>query len=288
MSKVITVFGATGNQGGSVIHILADSALSKTSKVRGVARDPGQPAATKLSLQGVEVVSVSRPRFPESLTGAIKDSHTVFLTTNTVDPATELAQGKNVTDIAKEVGVSHLILTSLLPIKEITNGHLQHVLNFDTKAEIEKYIRQSNVPATFFLPGCFMTNFDKQLQKGPEGSYTLSYPISKESKLPLVDTAEDTGKFVKSIIKNRDTLFGKQVLGATDYYIPEQIVQDIKSVSGRDAKFYQISGEKYKSQLPEFIARRILENFLFFEDPGYFNGANLDESLKILAEKPVT
>lgn len=59
MSKLITVFGATGNQGGSVIrHILADPQLSKEFKIRGITRDPSKPAAQDLVKQGVEVTSV--------------------------------------------------------------------------------------------------------------------------------------------------------------------------------------------------------------------------------------
>lgn len=59
MSKLITVFGATGNQGGSVIrHILADADLSKEFKIRGITRDVTKPAAQALVNQGVEVKSV--------------------------------------------------------------------------------------------------------------------------------------------------------------------------------------------------------------------------------------
>lgn len=59
MSKIITVFGATGNQGGSVVqNILADSVLSKEFKIRGVTRDVNKPNAQKLTSMGVEMVTV--------------------------------------------------------------------------------------------------------------------------------------------------------------------------------------------------------------------------------------
>jgi uncharacterized protein YbjT (DUF2867 family) len=61
MSKLITVFGATGNQGGSVIrYILDDAQLSKEFSIRAVTRDPSKPAAKTLAEKGVEVVSVGQ------------------------------------------------------------------------------------------------------------------------------------------------------------------------------------------------------------------------------------
>ena len=58
--KIITVFGATGLQGGSVASkFLVDKALSSEWTVRAVTRDISKPAAQKLAEQGAEVVTVS-------------------------------------------------------------------------------------------------------------------------------------------------------------------------------------------------------------------------------------
>lgn len=63
MSKLITVFGATGQQGGSVIRtILNDETLSKEFKIRGISRDTSKPEAQALVKQGVELVSVRQYR----------------------------------------------------------------------------------------------------------------------------------------------------------------------------------------------------------------------------------
>lgn len=59
MSKLLTVFGATGNQGGSVIRaVLADPILSKQFTLRGITRDASKPAAKDLVAKGVEIKTV--------------------------------------------------------------------------------------------------------------------------------------------------------------------------------------------------------------------------------------
>lgn len=58
--KIITVFGATGKQGGSVVQIfLNDPKLKNEWAVRGVSRNTESESARKLTAQGVEMVSVS-------------------------------------------------------------------------------------------------------------------------------------------------------------------------------------------------------------------------------------
>lgn len=73
MSRLITVFGATGNQGGSVIkHIRQSPQLSAEYKIRGVTRDPTKPAAQDLVDQGVEIVTVrTQPSPQDTLSGGL-------------------------------------------------------------------------------------------------------------------------------------------------------------------------------------------------------------------------
>jgi uncharacterized protein YbjT (DUF2867 family) len=60
MSKILTVFGATGNQGGSVVkHVLEHPELSKIYKIRAITRDVSKPSSVALKEKGAEVVAVS-------------------------------------------------------------------------------------------------------------------------------------------------------------------------------------------------------------------------------------
>ncbi|CAO2649847.1 Nn.00g011390.m01.CDS01 [Neocucurbitaria sp. VM-36] len=287
MSKIITVFGATGNQGGSVIkHILADPALSQEFKIRGITRDTSKSAAKALSSKGVEMVSADL-NSKDSLTAALDGSHTIFLVTNYWESASrdiEVTQGKNVADIAKKLNVQHLIFSTLLNVTKASGGRLPHVPHFDGKADVEEYIREIGVPATFYLPGYFMSNFEQFVKPGEDGALTLSLPVSDEAKFPLIDIKEDTGKFVKAIIKNRSKLLGEQILGSENYYTPKQLLDQITKSTGKETKFVQISEDVYKSFLPEFMAEEMLENHLFIEKPGYYAGEKLDKSHAILED----
>src|SRR5450755_4384878 len=82
MSKLITVFGATGVQGGSVVNaILARPILSKEFKVRAITRDPSKPNAQGLRSRGVETVKADLEH-SESVIEALKGSYAVFAVTN--------------------------------------------------------------------------------------------------------------------------------------------------------------------------------------------------------------
>jgi uncharacterized protein YbjT (DUF2867 family) len=134
-----------------------------------------------------------------SLEQALSGSHSVFLVTTptfTENSDLELTQGKNVADAAKRAGVQHLIFSSLLNVSESTSGRLKNVPHFDHKAQVEQYIRDLGIPATFVLPGYFMSNyvFLGLLRKGEDGVYTLAYPVNEGSQFPLVDIEADLGE----------------------------------------------------------------------------------------------
>ncbi|KAH8433778.1 NmrA/HSCARG family protein [Aspergillus melleus] len=289
MSKILTVFGATGNQGGSVIKaILADPALSKQFKIRGVTRDPSKPSSQKLVAAGVEVVSADISSVEGALR-AVSGAHTVFLVTNfweSMKKEVELSQGKAVTEACKQAGVQHLIFSSLRNVTEISNGRLPNVTHFDGKAEIEDYIRASGISSTFVLPGLFMSNFFEFFNKQGD-TYTLAWPVNLEkARVPLFDAAQDTGKFVKAAISNWPSTAGQRILAATDYYSPKRIVDEFQQVTGYKAQAVEVPSETFKSFLPEPIAQEMLENIQLLEDPGYFAGESLEPSLKLLDSKP--
>lgn len=85
-------------------------------------------------------------------------------------------------------------------------------------------------------------------------------------------------------IRKRDSVLGKQILAAADYYVPSRIVSEFQEVTGKTARFVQITAETYKSFIPGPMGDEMLENHLFIEEPGYYAGQDLKGSLNLLTD----
>lgn len=83
-SKIITVFGATGYQGTSVIDSLLQNQKSDFL-IRGITRNPESDKSKALALRGVEIVKADG-LVREQLEEAFRGSWGVFANTNSDDP----------------------------------------------------------------------------------------------------------------------------------------------------------------------------------------------------------
>jgi len=299
--KVLVVFGATGGQGGSVVKsVLGDAKMRETWTVRGVTRDTSKPSATALESMGAETVAANLNDL-STLKNAIEGAYAVFAMTNyweTMDKDVEIEQGKAMADTAREAGVKHFIWSSLLNVTELSKGTLTKVEHFDSKAAVEAYIRSIDLPATFFLPGYFMSNLPGSVirQTPPKNNWTLALPVPTSTSVPLFASTEDTGKFVKGILLKREKTLGKRILGATDYETLEQIVAEFKEVfpeAGKDATAIEIPHQAFKdglghAGLPEKGQEELLQNMRLMNEYGYYGGASLKESHEILVDKLTT
>lgn len=126
----------------------------------------------------------------------VSGAHTVFLVTNfweDASRATEVSQGKTAADACKAAGIQHLIYSSMTDASEVSKGAWANVHHFDGKAEVERYIRESAIPATFVLPGTFMSEAVDMLRKQGD-NYVIALPLEGNTKMPFIDIQADTGE----------------------------------------------------------------------------------------------
>jgi len=130
------------------------------------------------------------------------------------------------------------------------------------------------------IPGAMMR------QLPPNNDWTLGLPIPTSSPVPLLDTADDTGKFVKGILLNREKSLGMRVYGATDYYTVAEIIKEFQEVfpeAGKSAKAVELPHEVFKgalamSGMPAEGQEELLQNMRLMNEFGYYGGAKLEES----------
>ena len=278
MSKILTVFGATGNQGGSVIDaFLANPTLSKTFKIRGITRDPSKPSGQALAAKGVEAVKADMNDMA-SLQAALKGSYAVFAVTNfweTRSQETEIKQGKNMADACLAEGVKHLVWSTLPYVKKLTKGQYTHVDHFDGKAEITEYIESikgDKLTTTYFMPGFYATNIKSGIRSGPDGVPTLALPWNAEKTMvPAFSPADDTGKFVSGILSQEPaSVNGKYIHAVSEWITPAKMLEEVSKAAGKDIKFTELSDEAYLKTLPPPLALELGETMFLIRDYSYY------------------
>ncbi|KAJ3536447.1 hypothetical protein NM208_g6712 [Fusarium decemcellulare] len=291
MSQLLAVFGATGLQGGSVIdHVLNDIELSQQYRLRAITRDPASNKAKELQDKNIEVVQgdvSDRISLDKALTGV----HTVFLMTTpgfgTDAIQIEFDAAKNVADVSVERGVQYIIFSTLPPVKDISGGKYSKITMFDAKAKAESYIRSLPIRSTFYSPSSFMEIWitvaaPKRISDG-SNKFIMAQPASPKTRVPLVDAASDTGKFIAAILANPETYKGKTVYGAVRTYSLEEMAAVFAKVTNADVTCKQISVEEFTANMP-FGGDIAAEVFSYYEEFGYY-GTNTEELVASSAEE---
>lgn len=188
-------------------------------------------------------------------------------------------------------------MAKTLTVYLVTRGKLPHVYHFDSKAIVEDYASNSGVPSTYFLAGFYIQNLLGNFfrRQSITNEWVLALPMPETARIPLFDVTS-TGVWVKAIVRKRDQVLGKRVLGAAAYVTPKEIVEAFKAryPGYNSAKFQRVPDEDFKKELidglgfPEFAAMATLETLRLMDEGGYYGFESLDWSLSLLEDGPVT
>ena len=254
--KLIAVVGATGNQGGAVARKLVQEG---GWRVRGLSRDLDKPEARALADLGVEMVRADLDD-RGSLERAFDGAHGVFSVQNfwQVGFEREIRQGKDVADAARAVGVAHLVYSSVAGAER--NSGLPH---FESKWQIENYIRDLGLPVTIFRPVFWMDNFS-----GPnfrpglrEGKLVLA--LRPETKVQMI-ALEDIGYFVAHAFGLPQRFIGEAIEIAGDELTMPETAATFSRVMGCPVEFVQADIEEVRRSNREWA-----EMLEWFDREGY-------------------
>ncbi|KAF7173848.1 hypothetical protein CNMCM5623_006109 [Aspergillus felis] len=128
VTKTVTVFGATGSQGGSVARSLLQN---KNFRVVAITRNAASKAAQELRGLGAEIVQADGWN-KEQIAAAFAGSWAAFVNTNSDDPCfhnddgpTEFDLGKSIIDgIIKAKTVKHLVYSTAASTSDYSHGQV--------------------------------------------------------------------------------------------------------------------------------------------------------------------
>ncbi len=234
-SRVVLVTGATGTQGGAVAHEL----LRRGYRVRGLTRDPDSAAARELAALGAEMV---RGDFDDtaSLDAALRGAYGAFSVQQYrgVGVDGEIRQGKAFADAAKRAGVAHFVYTSVLYAR-VDSG----VPQFESKREIEDYVRSLDMSYSIIRPASFMSNLWADLDTIRSGGvYRSPFPADK-ARLHIAP--QDIGRFAAEAFDDPAGWNGREIDIAGDRISYTEMAAVFSRVLGQPVRYEPISAEEY-------------------------------------------
>lgn len=252
--QIILVPGATGNQGGAVVrHLLQPGRF----KVRALVRDQNKPAAQALQQAGAELVTANL-NDRASLDRALQGVYGIFSVQVFSDGLdAEIRQGKLVADAAKAANIEHFVYSSVGSAERNTG-----VPHFDSKFQVEEYVRSLSLPYTILRPVFFFYNYNGMRPMIEQG--TLPQPLSPETKLQQL-SEEDYGAMVAEVFERPADFMNYEIeLASVEMTLPE-IAAAFSRVLGKPVTHQQISFEAFEQQAGEEVTIM----FRWFENFGY-------------------
>lgn len=282
--KLIAVFGATGNQGGSVVRALKENGQFK---VRALSRDP-------VNYKGIadEVVAADLDR-PETLTAALEDVHGVFLVTNFWQEGTdEIKQATAAIQAAKAAGINHLIWSTLPNVEAISDGKFK-VPQFTGKAKIDTIVKDAGFSRyTFVVPPAYYQNFSGPIgpQKQQDGSFGWVLPIDPSVRCFHLGDINELGNIVAGAFAHPVETGDGAYLPLVGDFLSFNDLASVLNQLGHQFSVVQVPREVYADFFPG--ADALAETLAYYEAYTYLGPGSHEAEItlanKIAGKMPTT
>jgi uncharacterized protein YbjT (DUF2867 family) len=281
--KLIAVTGATGQQGGGVVHALQ---AGGKFRVRALTRNPDKHR----QLAG-EVVKADLDR-PETLEAAFKGAYGVFLVTNFREAGTnELKQATAAIHAAKNAGVKHFVWSTLPDVEAISGGKFD-VPHFTGKAKIDRIVTEAGFPHhTFVIAPGYYQNFVGPLapQKQVDGSVGWAVPLNPDVRCLHMGDIRELGNVVAGAFAHPDEAGHGEYLPLVGDFLSFREMVNTLNRQGHHFTVKQVPKEIFATFFPG--AAEIADMFGYWEAHTYLGSDSSDRialANKIAGTQPTT
>lgn len=255
--KIITVFGATGAQGGGLVRAICNDTNSEFT-ARAVTRNPSSEKAKELTAMGAEVVQGDLSD-EASVLKALDGAYGAYFVTFFWDHFSAEREMKEVamfSKAAKEAGIQHAVWSTLedtrklVPLDDDRMPTLQgkyKVPHFDAKGESDQYFTEAGVPTTFLYASFYWDNFiyfGAGPKRGEDGKLALTLPIG-DAKMAGI-AAEDIGKCAYGIFKKGKEMIGQRIGVAGEHLSGAEMAAGLSKAIGEPVVYNKIPASVYR------------------------------------------
>jgi uncharacterized protein YbjT (DUF2867 family) len=256
--SVVTVFGATGAQGGGLARaILADP--ERRFAVRAVTRRPDSAPARALAQAGAQVVAADLDD-AASVHRALRGARAAYCVTNFWEhfsPDRELAQASVMAEAARRADVPHVIWSTLEDTRDYlaADGARMPVLmgrynvpHFDAKGEANRQFFDRGVPVTLLYTSFYWDNFihfGMGPKAGDAGELVLALPLGS-ARMPGI-AAADIGGCALGILKRGAATIGTAIGIAGEHLSGEEMAAGLGQALGRTVRYLDLAPQAYRA-----------------------------------------
>src|SRR5467141_109675 len=242
--KLIAVFGATGQQGGGVVHALQ---AGSQFKVRALSRNP------RKHRELADGVVEGDLNHPETLKAAFEGAHGVFLVTNFREAGPDEAkQATAAVRAAKDAGVKHFVWSTLPNVEAISGGRFD-VPHFTGKARIDRIVKEAGFPHhTFVIAPGYYQNFVGFLapQKQADGSVGWALPLDPDVRCLHMGDIRELGNIVAGAFAHPDEAGNGEYLPLVGDFMSFNEIIDTFNGQGHKFSFKQVPKEVFAGLFP--------------------------------------
>src|SRR5262244_2547151 len=250
--------------------------LPKRWRLRALVFKADNATVEKLTEQGLDVVRGDLEDLA-SLERAVRGVYGVYSVQDfwSVGTKREVRQGKNIADAAKRAGVEHFVYSSAGGAER--NSGIDH---FESKWEIENYIRKLGLPATMIRPVAFMENYYiDQVEIGILKGKLLD-PIRADKPYQTI-ASSDIGAFVALAFERPKEFIGEAVEIAGSELTNPEAAQVFSRVLGKPVKFQRLPMPIVRL----FLGKEFYQMFRWFNQAGF--KANIPELRRKYPQVPL-